>query len=61
MTLGSMRKMMNERFEDMDDTELLKCILSACDQEGCSDTIQELIDRNKGYWRGKFLEAGLTQ
>lgn len=50
---------MKNRFEEMDDTELLKCILAACEEEGCSDTIQELIDRNKDYWKDQL--RGLTQ
>ncbi len=55
-----MKKSFNERFEDMDDAELLKCILAVADNEGCSDTMQELIDRNKAYWKEQIRGAILA-
>jgi hypothetical protein len=57
---GNMKKSFNERFEDMDDAELLKCILAVADNEGCSDTMQELIDRNKAYWKEQIRGAILA-
>lgn len=45
-----------EGFEEMTDEHLLQCILSAIDQEGCSDTIYELIARNKEYWKKRILK-----
>lgn len=59
INLNGRKNMNRERFEDMTDENLLQCILSAVGEEGCSDTIAELIARNKGYWREQLKEVTL--